>query len=684
MAIQRTEINFAVQSKEYAAKQLNAQVCKNWYGVHDESAAFKNPLFPFPGSLLWSDDNNLNKSVRGLYSLNNTLYGVVDDEFRIYNGNGDWNKIGTLNTSQGSVKFMANDNQIFVTDYFDGYVYQVVTTITRAAGTFFRITNASSTIQNPPTFIGSGLNDLVTLGTYVGLTNRTYRVEIDGQSLSSISTPVFYGIGLNDLTAAGNYSGAIDKTFEIMIDGVGTPNTFGWSVDGGVTWTSGVPIVAGPIVLQDRVQITFTNTTGHVYHSYWLFNAIAAGHGDTFRWSQDNGITWVASNIDITGFDQLLSDGVEINFPHITGHSKIDFWTIQVTIDSAFYPPITPIYLDSYGIFPKSNTQRFYISNSEDFSQINALDYASTNAFPDNLVCGVAINEEIFFIGSYTTELWYDTGASPFPLQRRPNLLIHWGTSAPFTLATASNNSLFWLAQNIDGGRVVVEMNNYSVQIISDQTLNDKLQSYGYIDDAFGFIVEWTGKKFYFLTIPSADVTWVYDYDAKVWRQRTTLRTKEDIKDKDYVEGRYLASCHVYHNGEHYIGDWKSGKIYQLSSTYYQDGTMPIINEATSAPLHINLDRMSIHSLQPVFQAATSLPSGQGSDATVMLRYSKDGGYTWSSEIRKPLGKIGETLRRCKFNKLAYGRSIIFNIRISDPVYKVLMGAIIELEDTGS
>ena len=588
MAIKRTSIDFAVAAKEYTPKQLNAQTCKNWYGVYDETAKFKNVLFPFPGSLLWSDDGGTHKAVRGMYSLNGNFYGIVDDEFRIYNDTGEWNKIGTLNTGEGFVKFMANDNQIFLTDYQNGYVYQLVTTTTRTKGDFFRIANASSFIGKA-VFGGSGLNDMTALGIYTGESNKTYRIEIDGN---------------------------------------GTPNTF--------------------------------------------------------RWSNDAGVTWEASAVPITAVDQILENGVQVVFSHANGHTLLDYWTVQVTIDSAFYPPIIPIYLDSYGIFPKANTQRFYLSSSEDFSVINALDYSSTNAFPDNIVCGVALNEEIVFIGTCTTEIWYDTGLSPFPLQRRPNLLLNWGTSAPYSLAWASNNAIFWLAQSVNGGRVVVMMSNYNVQVISDPALNEKLQNYAYVDDAFGFVCEWTGKIFYFLTIPSADITWVYDFDAKAWRQRTTLRASEDLKKQDYKEGRYLANCHVYHNGEHYIGDWKSGNIYKMSNTYFKDGSLAIINEAITPPLHIDANRVSVYSLQPVLEAATGLVSGQGTEPTVMLQYSTDGGYTWSSEMWRTHGKVGEYDRRAKWDKLGYGRQTVFKIRISDPVYKVLMGAIVELEDTGS
>ncbi len=687
MVIKRTQIDFAVESKEYAAKQLNAQVCKNWYGNYDETAKFKRVLLPFPGSMPWADDGGLNKSVRGLYSLNGAFYAVVDDEFRIYNDTGVWNKIGTLNTSAGFVRFMANDNQIFITDGDNGYVYQVVGTIFRAAGTFFRIVNASSFIQNPPDFVGSGINDLVASGTYTGTDDKIYRVQIQGQSQSSITTPQFVGTGLNDLKTSGDYIGVIDRNFRVQIDTMpgATTDTFKWSVDNGLSWVAvHVAVSLTPIVLQERLEVRFSGLTGHVLNDYWNFIASAAGDLDTFKWSEDNGTSWVQQNIAITGQAQSLSDGVQITFSHLSGHTKHDYWTINVTIDSAFYPPIIPIYLDSYGIFPKSNTQRFYLSSSEDFSSINALDYASANAFPDNIVCGVALNEEIVLIGTYTTEVWYDTGGSPFPLQRRPNLLINWGTTAPYTLAWASNNSVYWLAQSLNGGRVVVEMQNYNIKIISDKTLNDKLQEYTTVDDAFGFIMEWTGKIFYFLTIPNADVTWVYDVDSQVWRQRTTARLSEDIKSQDYKEGRYLANCHVYHNGEHYVGDWKSGKIYKVSNTYYKDGSFPMFHEAITPPIHTTLNRMSIYSFQPVLEAATGLAIGQGSDATVMIKYSTDGGYTWSKEITESIGKIGEDEHRCKINKLGYGREFVFWIRVSDPVYKVLMGAIIELEDTGA
>ncbi len=685
MTIQRTDIDFAPQSREYRAKQLNAQVCKNWYGHADPTAAFKRVLFPFPGGELWSNDTTPSNTVRGMYSLNGHLYAVVGYEFRIYNATGEWNVKGLLKSGIGPVKFMANDNQIFVTDFYHAaYIYQLVTTSSRTADTFYPITNASSFIGNP-NFSGLGKNDLDALGTYVGDVNAIYIVVIDGQSISTITAPVFIGTGLNDMTVFGTYTGPIGRNLVVQIDGTGSPNTFKWSINNGISWVAtGVSCSTSAIDLQEGIKIKFGALTGHTLLDRWTFTVYAAGDQDTFKYSNDNGVTWISENVIITGLDQAIGNGVLINFGSTSGHTKGDKWTIQLTIDDAFFPPITPFYLDGYGIYIKSNVKRIYISSNEDFSAIDALDFASPNAFPDNVVCGDVINAEIYFICQFTTEIWYDAGTSPFPLLRRPNILFNWGTSAPYSLATASNNCMFWLAQNKNGGKVVVMLQNYQIQIISDKALNDKLQEYTYVDDAIGMIVEWTGKIFYFLTIPSADVTWVFDFDSASWRQRSSVRYLSPAMSQDYVEGRYMASCHIYHNNQHYIGDYQSGKIYRLSSTNYMDGTNPMINEAISAPVHIKQNRLSILSLQPIFEPATALPTGQGSDPLVCLQYSPDGGYTWSKEMYATMGKIGEYAGRCKFNKVGYGRNIVFKIRNSDPVYKVLKGAILEFEDTGS
>ena len=62
------------------------------------------------------------------------------------------------------------------------------------------------------------------------------------------------------------------------------------------------------------------------------------------------------------------------------------------------------------------------------------------------------------------------------------------------------------------------------------------------------------------------------------------------------------------------------------------------------------------------------------------MRYSNDGGHTWSSEKWASLGKIGETRRRAQWRRLGSARDRVFEVTITDPVKRVLLGATLDVE----
>ncbi len=684
MAIVRTPIDFSPDAGEYLSRQLEGAGCKNWYGTVSDKGKFQLPLLPFPGSELWSDDGS-SSAVRFLYSLNGVLYAVVGNKFRIYNDAGGYRDLGTLSTTSGRLFMIANDTQILVNDFQNGYVYQIIASTSRTAGSFFRIENATSFIS-VPLFSGSGLNDIVVSGNYTGGSSKNYKVQIDGTSTQFLTALVYSGSGSNTVTISGVYNDNTAKVYVIEIDSHGSGyDTFKWSDSNGDAWNEElVPITALEQALNSSLSVLFSGVTGYTIGDSWTLTANPDGLYDTFRWSDTNGVTWNASNVTITGGAQTLNDGIQVSFLHQSGHTNQDAWTFNTTTDSAFYPPLVPAYLDTYGAFIKQNSKRFYLTKSEDFSQINALTFAQANSWPDNLVAAITINQELILLCNKSIEFWYDTGAVGFPFVKRPNLLVPYGCVAPYSLAMGAQNVIFWVGQSINGGRLVLAMSGYEVQVISNEALNQKMQEYTNIQNAFGFIIGWQGHIFYFLTFPDNDVTWVYDLSTKRWTQRTTVRKPAEIPTNEYIEGRYLANCHVYHNDEHYVGDWSCGKIYKLSQNYYLDGTEPIICEVTTPPLHSNLDRVTIYSLQVDFQAATANSAGTGSDPMAMMQYSKAGTYGWSKELWKGMGKTGEYQRRAKWNMLGMARSRVFRIRNSDPVYRVLLGAVAELEDIGA
>lgn len=69
-------------------------------------------------------------------------------------------------------------------------------------------------------------------------------------------------------------------------------------------------------------------------------------------------------------------------------------------------------------------------------------------------------------------------------------------------------------------------------------------------------------------------------------------------------------------------------------------------------------------------------------DHYVEVRYSKDGGRNWSNWKRRSIGKIGEYQQRVKLNRMGLGRTWIFDIKVSSPRIRDLLGAVVTPELT--
>jgi hypothetical protein len=63
-------------------------------------------------------------------------------------------------------------------------------------------------------------------------------------------------------------------------------------------------------------------------------------------------------------------------------------------------------------------------------------------------------------------------------------------------------------------------------------------------------------------------------------------------------------------------------------------------------------------------------------DPQVMIRVSRDGGYTWGNELRRPLGQQGQSRRLVSISNLglAQAKGFRFELRVSDPVHVGFQG----------
>jgi len=343
----------------------------------------------------------------------------------------------------------------------------------------------------------------------------------------------------------------------------------------------------------------------------------------------------------------------------------------QIT-DPDFPGAVTVCYLDGYFVFNEPNSQKLWLTALLDGTSIDPLEFASTEGSPDGLVAVSSNFREVWAFGTNSIEVWSDTGALDFPLERIPGAFNELGCAAPYSIAKM-DNSLFWLGRDRRGQGIIYRANGYAGQRISTHAVEWQIQQYADLSDAVAYTYQQEGHSFYVLIFPTADTTWVYDASTQAWHERA-----------GWVNGaftRHRSNCQMAFNNKVVVGDFENGNIYSFDLEDYSDNgsIQKWLRTWRALPTgQNNLKRTAQHSLQLDIESGTGLNAGQGSDPEVMLRFSDDGGHTWSNEHWAKMGKIGEYYKRVFWRRLGMTlklRDRVYEVSGTDPVKIAIMGA---------
>jgi hypothetical protein len=330
-------------------------------------------------------------------------------------------------------------------------------------------------------------------------------------------------------------------------------------------------------------------------------------------------------------------------------------------------------YQDGYFIVSgKSGSPSFWINQtSYDGATWDALDFASAEGSPDNTIGVISDHRELWLFGENSAEVWVNTGSSDFPFQRSGNTFIEHGCAAAGTIAKA-DNTVFWLGADDRGQGIVWRADGYTPMRISTHALEVSLSGYT-LSDAFAFTYQQEGHIFYVLTFPTSGATWVFDAATQQWHERVWRNANTGVL------GRWRANCSVFAHGYHLVGDWETGEVFALDLDTYTDNSAPILRLRAAQTAEDKQDRLFFSSLQVDMETGVGTPTGQGLNPQLVLRWSNDGGHTWSNEKMVSIGKTGEYSARAKFNRLGHGRNRVWEISMTDPVKFSIFGAVAEV-----
>jgi hypothetical protein len=332
-------------------------------------------------------------------------------------------------------------------------------------------------------------------------------------------------------------------------------------------------------------------------------------------------------------------------------------------------------------VFNEPDSQKVWVTSLLDGLSVDPLDFASSEGSPDGLVALIVDHREAWLFGTDSVEVWYDAGLADFPLTRIQGAFNEIGCVAAFSVAKL-DNGLFWLGTDARGQGIVYRANGYTGQRISTHAIEYAIAQYGNISDAVAYTYQQEGHAFYVLTFPTGNATWVFDVATQAWHERAGWDNGEFT--------RHRSNCQCNFGGNTIVGDFENGNIYQMTLDVYDDYDEPQkwLRSWRALPSgQNNLKRTAHHSLQLNCESGTGLATGQGDDPQVMLRWSDDGGHTWSNEHWSPMGKIGAYYQRVFWRRLGMTlklRDRVYEVSGTDPVKVAIMGAELILSPTNA
>ena len=383
----------------------------------------------------------------------------------------------------------------------------------------------------------------------------------------------------------------------------------------------------------------------------------------------------------------------------------------QIT-DPDFPGAVTVGYIDGYFVFNEPNSQKIWVTSLLDGTQVDPLEFASAEGSPDGVVGVFVDHREVWVYGQNSVEVWYNSGQLDFPLSRIQGAFNELGCAAPHSIAKM-DNQIYWLGKDARGQGMVYRAAGYIGQRISTHAIEWQMQEYANFEDAVGYTYQQDGHSFYVLSFPSADTTWVFDAATGAWHERASLYKGSFT--------RHRSNCQMFFNATNVVGDFQNGKIYAFDLNVYSDDDQPqkwLRSWRALPPGANNLTRTIQHAMQLDCETGVGLTGlseeqtiylqtenqeflitedgdflvsdekalpVQGHDPQVMLRWSDDGGHTWSNEHWKPMGKIGRFGYRTIWRRLGATMKIrdrVYEISGTDPVRIYIMGA--ELILTGT
>jgi hypothetical protein len=610
-------------------------------------------LYPTPGLTIKAILPN-QQEVRGMRTLSGgqKMLVVCGSYVYVFDSALSPTLVGLLSTSTGRVGISDNGINAYIVDGTNRYTWRI-NTVTAAV------------------FTGS------TSGTTLTVTSIKSGTIAVGQH--------FFGLGALQetvITALGTGSGGvgtytINQSQSIASSQMYTSNA-GAVVTGSISTTTltVTAVTSGTLYVGQTIQGTGVTTQT-------IITALGSGSGGVGTYTVNNSQTVASTTL------------YALN------------WTVLPSTDGAFVGGDTVDIVDNYFVYNRPSSQQW--GSSGVLSPLSGnTSYSSKDGAPDNLVGLIVDHREVYLMGEASSEVWTDVGAVPFPFQRIPGTSTQHGVAARFSLARLGD-SFAYVSRNNRGQAQIMQIKGYVPTRISNHAVENSLANQ-YVDDAIAWTYQLEGHECYVVSFPTLNLTWAYDIASGMWHKWLYTDTTGGYS-------RHRGNCCAVFQSMVLVGDYSNGSIYELDKNNYTDNGQYTRRLRRAPHLVSDLQRQYFDELQIQFQPGvgsyglnTTIDTAiylaspfiiyanqtftikapevykVGVKASInsttpatypqaMLRWSNDGGSTWSREYWVTIGQQGKYKNRAIWRRLGMARDRVFEVVVSDPINAVIISA---------
>ena len=344
----------------------------------------------------------------------------------------------------------------------------------------------------------------------------------------------------------------------------------------------------------------------------------------------------------------------------VPGAGPIIWWAL---------PPVTArtgTFLDGYFIANPPDSKQFFFSALNDGKVWDPLEYSTKEGYPDNIAAIYSDHEELWLFGTHRSiEVWRNEGdrdaAGGF--RRDPGAFIHCALVAPWSVCSLATG-LHFLGGDVNGRIVAYRAQGFQPVRVSNHAVEQAWNAYDTVWDAFAYTYTDEGHPFWVISFMTENATWVYDLSTQMWHERA------------YWDGsayhKHRGRCYAFVFGMNLVGDHTNGKIYEMSTAFYDDDGAAIRRQRTAPHISVEESRTFFHRLQLDLEVTTP------SKPSVTLDWSNDDGATWSAGQARAPSLATSKKGRVIWNRLGSGRDRIYRITITDQVQVAIADAYLQ------